>query len=123
MSSSVRQQAFWVGLFGLLTVGMMLVGWQTIGQLCALVQLGVFVGAPLARLLQPQLRSWAAVAVFAPLLSIALSALAAQSLVWFDLAEPELVVLAATGYGVMLTWLLSSEEKGASDELPEPVSP
>lgn len=122
MSISVRQLATWVGLFGLVTVGLMLIGQQTIGGLLALLQLGGLVGAPLAWLLHPQLRSRAVVAVIGVALSIALSALAAQALVWFDLAEPELVVLAATVYGVVLAWLLSSEQQLTVEETPEHAS-
>lgn len=110
MRTTVRQLAAWVGLFGLITVGLMLIDRQTIGALFALVQLGAFVGAPLAWLLLPQLRSRAVVFVVGIALSIALSALAAQSLIWFSLAEAELVVLAATVYGVVLAWLLSTDE-------------
>lgn len=120
MSSSVRQLATLVGLCGLMTVGLMLIGPQTIGRLLALLQLGGLVGSPLAWLLLPQLRSRAVVAVVGLALSLALSALAAQSLVWFDLAEPELVVLAATAYGVVLAWLLSSEQRYDVEESPEP---
>ncbi len=122
MTISVRQLATWVGLFGLVTVGLMLIGQLTIGRFLALLQLGGLVGAPLAWLLYPQLRSRAVVAVIGVALSIALSALAAQALVWFNLAEPELVVLAATAYGVVLAWLLSSEQQLAVEETPEHVS-
>lgn len=122
MTISVRQLATWVGLFGLVTVGLMLIGQQTMGRFLALLQLGGLVGAPLAWLLHPQLRSRAVVAVIGVALSIALSALAAQALVWFNLAEPELVVLAATAYGVVLAWLLSSEQQLAVEETPEHVS-
>ncbi|MDH4280048.1 MAG: hypothetical protein OEZ14_05470 [Acidimicrobiia bacterium] len=121
MSISVRQLATWVGLFGLMTVGLMLIGRQTIGQIFALVQLGAFVGAPLAWFLHPQLRSRAVVVVLGLALSIALSSLAVQSLIWFDLAIPELIVLAATMYGIVLAWLLSSEEQRLGDETPEPA--
>lgn len=121
MSISVRQLATWVGLFGLMTVGLMLIGRQTIAQVFALFQLGAFVGAPLAWLLHPQLRSRAVVAVLGLALSIALSSLAVQSLIWFDLAEPELIVLAATLYGIVLAWLLSSEEQRLDEETPEPA--
>ena len=106
---SARQLATWVGLFGLLTVGLMLIGLETIGQLFALFQLAGFVGAPLASLLLPQLRSRAVVVVVGIALSIALSSLAVQSLIWFNVATPELLILAATAYGVVLAWLLSSD--------------
>ncbi len=109
MSISVRQLASWIGLFGLLTVGLMLMGLDTIGQLFALLQLGFFVGAPLAWLLLPQLRSRAVVIVVGIALSISLSSLAVQSLIWFNLAGRELLVLAATAYGVVLAWLLPSD--------------
>ncbi|MDH3300205.1 MAG: hypothetical protein OES24_06825 [Acidimicrobiia bacterium] len=121
MRISVRQLAIWVALFGLLTVGLMLIGPATVGQLFALLQLGVFVGAPLAWLLHHRLRSRAVVLVTGVALSIALSGLAAQSLIWFSLAEPELIVVAATGYGAVLAWLLSSDEQ-LGGENPEPAS-
>ncbi len=120
MSISVRQLATWVGLFGLMTVGLLLMDRQTTGQLFALAQLGVFVGAPLAWLLYPQLRSRAVVAVVGVALSVGLSSLAAQSLIWFGLAGREAVVLAATVYGVVLAWLLSSESERAGGDAPEP---
>lgn len=116
MSISVRQLAAWVGLFGLATVGLLLIGRETIGQLFALLQLCGFVGAPLAWLLYPQLRSRAVVLVVGIALSIALSSLAVQSLIWFSLAERELVVLATTVYGVALAWLLSSGSDRANGE-------
>lgn len=122
MRISVRQLTTWVGLFGLLTVGLMLTGPETIGQLFALLQLGVFAGAPLALLLRPQLRSPGVVLVMGVALSIALSALAVQSLLWFSLADRELTVLAATGYGAVLAWLLSFEEHRSGGEIPEPGS-
>lgn len=122
MTNTVRQLAAWVGLIGLITVGLLLIGQRTIGGLLALLQLGGLVGAPLALLLHRQLRSRAVVAVIAPALSIALSALAAQSLVWFDLAEPELIVLCSTAYGVMLAWLLSSEQQQAVGDAAEHAS-
>ncbi len=110
MSISVRQLTAWVGLFGLATVGLMLMGRQTLGGSLALVQLGVLVGMPLAWMLHSLLRSRAVVLVIGVALSIALSSLAAQSLIWFGLAGRESVVLAATAYGVVLAWLLSSDD-------------
>lgn len=122
MSISVRRLATSVGLFGLLTVVLMFIGLETIGRLFALLQLGVFVGAPLAWLLHPQLRSRAIVLVVGVALSLALSGLAVQSLMWFSLAGRELIVLATTAYGVVLAWLLSSPGHEAGGELAEPAS-
>ncbi len=119
MSISVRQLAAWVGLFGVMTVGLMLAGLETAGQLFALVQLSGFVGAPLAILLLPQLRSGAVAVVVGVALSMALSGLAAQSLIWFDLASSELVVLAATAYGVVLAWLLDTTQPGVESLAPD----
>jgi len=111
VTASVRQLAMLVGLFGVLTVGLMMLGFDTIGQLFALVQLAGLVGAPLARLVLAELHSRLAVVALGIALSLALSALAAQSLVWFNLDGRESVVLAATGYGVALALLLSSDDR------------
>lgn len=123
MNISVRQLAAWVGLFGLLTVGLTLAGWETVGQLFALVHLGGLVGAPLALLLYPQLRSPAVVVIVGIALSIALSGLAVQSLTWFSLVTRELLVLVATAYGVVLAWLLSSDSERLELEALESGAP
>ena len=112
---SVRQLTMWVGGFGLITAFLLFIGFNTLGQLFALAQLAGFVGAPLAHLLQEQLRSRVVIAVVGIALSISLSSLAVQSLIWFDLASRELTVLLATGYGVMLAWLLSAAEFAGSE--------
>jgi len=105
---SVRQLATWMGLFGLSTVGLLVIGAGPIAELFALFHLVAFAGAPLASLLRQDLRSRTLVVGLAMALSLALGALAAQSLAWFDLARPELIVLVTTAYGFVLAWLLSS---------------
>ena len=107
---TVRESIWIVGAFGLLTAVVLGVGAGTVGGLLALMQLCVLVGAPMAVALRDELRSWAVVAVVAITLSIALSALTAQSLIWFELAVPEVIVLAATAYGIVLAVLLSSTD-------------
>ncbi len=93
--------------FGLLTSLVLALGFGTLGGLMALVQLGGLIGAPTASLLRDDLRSRAAAIVIASVLSIAVTAIAVQSLVWFELASAELIVLLATVYGVLLARLLS----------------
>lgn len=92
-----------------------------VGEVLAMVQLGALVGAPLAMPLHHELRSWPVVIVVGIALSIALTSLAAQSLIWFDLAGRELLVLLATGYGVALAWLLSNADLARHPDSPPPV--
>lgn len=73
-----------------------------------MTQLGLLVGAPLAVLMYDHVRSWPVVIVISVGLSVALTSMAGQALLWFDLANPELVVLLSTGYGVALAWLLGT---------------
>lgn len=104
----VRRLIMWVGLFGLTAVVLLILGLKTPGRLLAFIQLTALVGAPLASLLDKQLRSRPVMFVVGVALSISLSSLAAQSLIWFDLAGPALLVAVATGYGMALTWLLAA---------------
>ena len=82
-------------------------GLDTLGGLLALVHLGLLIGAPLALVLHHRLRSIPVTVVLAVALSLALSALAAQSLIWFDAATDVLVVITATAYGGTLAYLLA----------------
>lgn len=107
MFVSARQLTTWVGASGLLTVLLLLSGLEPVGQLFALVQMVGLVGAPLAVLLHRDLRSRALVAAVSIAVSLAVSALAVQSLSWFDLLTPELAVLVSTAYGFVLVWLLT----------------
>jgi len=109
---SARQLATWVCLSGLLTVILLLIGFEPVGQLFALVQMVGLVGAPLAVLLNQDLRSRGVAAAVSVAVSLALSALAVQSLSWFDLLTPELAVLVSTAFGFVLVWLLSSTAVG-----------
>ena len=112
MIVSARQLATWVCLSGLLTVILLLIGFEPVGQLFALVQMVGLVGAPLAVLLNQDLRSRGVAAAVSVAVSLALSALAVQSLSWFDLLTPELAVLVSTAFGFVLVWLLSSTAVG-----------
>lgn len=99
--------------FGALTALVLAVGAGTLGGLMALFHLCFLVGAPLALLVADDLRSRAAVVVVSAALSVAIAAIAVQSLVWFELASPELIVVLATVYGVTLAQLLGV---GATDD-------
>ena len=98
--------------FGILTAVVLALGAGTVGGLMAVLQLGGLVGAPTAVLLVDDLRSRAAAVVLASVLSVALTAIAVQSLVWFELATAELIVLLATAYGIVLARLLTSTADG-----------
>lgn len=98
--------------FGLTSAILLTLDVGVIGEVLAMVQLGALVGAPLATLLRDEARSWPVLIVIGIGLSIALTSLAAQSLVWFNLAGRELLVLVATGYGVALVWPLATTDRG-----------
>ena len=93
--------------FGVATALLLAVGADTLGSLMALVQLGGLIGAPTSLLLRNDLRSTAATIVVAGVLSVAISAIAVQSLVWFEWATGPAIVLLATAYGVVLARLLA----------------
>jgi hypothetical protein len=99
-----------VGGFGLLVALVLAIGLETIGGVLALVQLGFLVGGLTAVHLVDVLRSRAAVVVLSVAMSVAVTAIAVQSLVWFRLATAESIVLTATGYGIVLATLLSSPD-------------
>lgn len=107
---SVRHTTFAVAITGAVTALFLVVGLDTIGGVLALFQLGLFVGAPLAVLLHEELRSWPVVVAISGALSIALSAISVQFLIWFKIASSELTVVTATAYGVILVLLLASSE-------------
>ena len=109
---TVRQGAWMVGGFGAITTLLLAIGADSIGGVFALFQLGFLVGAPLAFVLHHELRSWPVVAVISAALSIALSAISVQFLIWFRIANAELLVATATAYGVVLALLLSSADLG-----------
>lgn len=109
---TVRQSAWGVGIFGAITALLLLVGANSVGGIFALFQLGFLVGAPLAFVLHEELRSWQVVMVVAVALSIALSAISVQFLIWFRVATAELLVATATTYGVVLALLLASVDLG-----------
>ena len=110
-----RRLIWSIGGFGLLTALLLLIGLNTIGGVFALFHLGLFVGAPLALVLQKELRSWMVATVISAVLSVALSAIAVQLLVWFRIASGELVVVTATAYSVVLALLLAQQDFGRSN--------
>ncbi len=116
---NVRKVVWAVGLFGALTTLLLLVGANNIGGIFAFFQLGLFIGAPLGIILHNELRSWAVATVISAALSVALSALAVQFLIWFRVASPELLVVTATAYGLVLALLLSSQESAQSESIGE----
>ncbi|MGH1493821.1 MAG: hypothetical protein ACRBK7_31240 [Acidimicrobiales bacterium] len=105
---SIRQSAWAVGIFGALTTFLLVVGANNVGGILALIQLCFGVGAPLAFVMSDKLRSWQVIMVVAAALSVALSALSVQFLIWFRIASPELLVASATVYGVVLAMLFST---------------
>lgn len=88
------------------TVLALVTGLGTVAGLLALVHLGGGVGAPLAARLASRARSVPLLVVLSMGLSLATTAVAAQSLLWFGLAHAPLIVVAATCYGVALAELL-----------------
>lgn len=105
----IRLDPVWsVAGSGAVTAILLALGADTVGSALALVHLGLLVGGPVALLLTDTLRARSAVLVLAVALSLAMSAVAVQSLVWFDLAMAETIVILATVYGVALALLLSS---------------
>ncbi len=104
----VRTAVWVVAANGLATVGLLAIGVSTVGGFLALIQLGFLVGVPLAIQLRPAVPSYWVVAVLAAGLSLALSAIAVQFLIWFELANGELVVVTSTMYGIGLALLLDS---------------
>lgn len=98
--------------WGLATLLFLIVGLETIGGLLALVHLGGLIGAPLAVVLNRQLRSIPVVVALSIALSLALSGLAVQSLIWFSAATAELLVVTGTAYGCVLAALLGDDPGG-----------
>lgn len=109
---TVRTAGMTVAAVGLVTLVLFAVGADAPAGLLALLQLGGLVGTPLAVVLHHELKSWPSVGVVAIALSISLSALAVQSLIWFDISSSPMIVATATVYGVVLAWLLSSSDYG-----------
>jgi hypothetical protein len=95
--------------FGAATAAVQLAGWGDLGGLMALVQLGGLIGAPMALILNRHLRSTAAAFALSIALSIALSALSVQSLIWFTVATRLSLIVTGTLYGAGLAWLLAAE--------------
>jgi hypothetical protein len=99
--------------WGLAALVCQAVGLDNLGGLLALVHLGGLIGAPLALTLNRQVRSPSVVVVLSIALSLALSALAVQSLIWFSAANRLLLIAVGTAYGVGLALLLSDVQDPA----------
>jgi CBS-domain-containing membrane protein len=100
--------------WGLATMVCQIVGLDNVGGLMALIHLGGLIGAPLAMTLNRHLRSPSVMVALSIALSIALSALAVQSLIWFAVANRLLLIAVGTAYGVGLAALLSGPEPAPS---------
>ncbi len=105
---SLHRMCWISGVVGVLTTLMLIVGFDSLGGLLAFFQLGLLVGAPLAVILQMELRSWPVSVVVVVPLSIALSAISTQFLIWFRVGSPPLIVLTASAYGIGLALLVAS---------------
>jgi hypothetical protein len=106
---TVRRMIVVVLVSGAATAGAQLAGWGDLGGLMALIHLGGLIGAPLALILNRHLRSTPVMFALSIALSIALSALAAQSLIWFTVATRLALIVTGTAYGAGLAWLLVAE--------------
>jgi len=109
----LRRALLGVCAWGAVTAAALSAGLATVGGLLAFVHLGGLIGAPLAVVMHRRLRSVPVTIVLSVALSLALSALAAQSLTWFEAATDVLIVITATAYGVVLAYLLG---ESAADE-------
>jgi len=106
---TVRGMMRFVAGFGVVTALALAAGFGNLGGLLALVQLCGLVGAPLAMILDRHVRSASVVVALSIALSMALSALAVQVLIWFSVAYRVLLVITATAYGLGLASLLVGE--------------
>ncbi len=113
---TVRGMIRFVAAFGLVTVAALAAGFGNLGGLLALVQLCALVGAPLAMILNRQVRSAGVVVALSIALSMAVSALAVQVLIWFSVAYRVLLVVTATAYGLGLASLLMGEPGPEPDD-------
>lgn len=102
-----------VMVWGVVTVLAHLAGLGDVAGLMSFVLLGGLVGAPLAMHLGPNLRSTTATVALALALSFAITAVAAQSLIWFGLAHRILIIGVATVYALALDALLDDPEESA----------
>jgi len=113
---TVRGMMRFVAGFGLVTAAALAAGFGNLGGLLALVQLCGLVGAPLAMILDRHVRSASVVVALSIALSMALSALVVQVLIWFSVAYRVLLVITATAYGLGLASLLVGDPE--PDDLP-----
>jgi hypothetical protein len=110
---SLRLALVGVCAWGAATVAALLAGLDTLGGLLAFVHLAALIGSPLAVVMHRRLRSVPVAIALSIAVSLALSALAAQSLTWFDAATDVLIVITSTAYGTTLAYLLGET---AADE-------
>lgn len=101
-----------VGVFGLVASAFLALGFNNIGGIMAAFQLTLFVGSPMAVSLREELKSWRVVAAIAVVLSIGLTAISVQFLVWFEVATAPLLTALATCYSVAIGLLMSSVGAG-----------
>jgi hypothetical protein len=107
---------------GAAAVGLLALGFGNAGGVVAFVHQCFVVGLPFALVLGTRtLRSLRAVAAIAFALSMAISALSAQVLIMFTLADPLYLLTAATLYGIALALVADAGLGGASK--PEPAAP
>ncbi len=109
---------------GLFTLFFMWTGPDSFAGLLAFVQLGLIVGAPIAVALRSIVRLWPVTVVLAVGISLALSALASQSLIWFEFASNPAVVALATVYGIVVASLFPRDDPASENDLfgPEPAA-
>jgi uncharacterized membrane protein len=107
-----RLQPFWkliavVAGWALLTVATLAIGLEAVAGVLTLVHLGGLVGAPLAIVLDRQLRSLAVVAALSIGLSMAMTTLIAQLLLWFGVSQLPVLIATATAYGLVVAILVA----------------
>ncbi len=95
----------------LLTVATMGVRLDTLSGVLGLIHLGGLIGAPLGFVLLGQLRSPAVAVVVSIAFSAAMTALAAQLLLWFGFTERPLLIATATAYALVVATLVSDSSR------------
>jgi hypothetical protein len=94
--------------FGAVCALFLFFGFNNVGGLMAALQLCLLVGAPVAVALREELKSWLVVAAVSVVLSIGLTAISVQFLIWFEVATAAALVAMTTAYSVAVALLMSS---------------